>query len=101
MLGNGLDLTMSEVAFTKCRGGRGGIPPQAGLRVYPDYVYPVGVLVIMPLLAVRGDEDGCDSHLTCLPVHLFTVLTVFLVSVSRRCRSVTFLAKGDNQVGLR
>ena len=55
---------------------------QAGLRVYLDTVYPVEVLVIMPLLAVRDVTDSHDSHLNCLPVHLFTVLTVFLVSVS-------------------
>jgi len=27
MFGNGLDLTVSEVVFTKCRGGCGGIHP--------------------------------------------------------------------------
>lgn len=101
MLGNGLDLTMSEVAFTKCRGGRGGIPPQAGLRVYLNTVYPVEVLVIVLLLTFRDDVDGHGSHPTRLPVHLFTALIDFLVSVSRRCRAVTFLAKGDNRVGLR
>ena len=78
--------------LTKCRGG---------LRVYPDSVYLVGVTVSMLLLAVRDDVDGHSSHLTSLPVHLFAVLTVFLVSVSRQCRATTFLAKGDNRVGLR
>ena len=74
---------------------------QTGLRVYLNTVYPVEVLVIMLLLAFRDGVDGHNSYLTRLPVHLFTVLTVFLVSVSRRCRAATFLAKGDNRVGLR
>lgn len=62
MFGNGLDLTVSEVVFTKCLGGCGGIHP-GWFTCLPGFCLPCRVLVIMPLLAVRGDEDGRDSHL--------------------------------------
>ena len=101
MFGNGLDLMVSEVVFTKCRGGRGGVPPRL-VYVFTRILFTLsGVLVIMLLLAVRDGVDSHNSHLTCLPVHLFTALTVFLVGVTRRCRALTFLAKRDNLVGLR
>ena len=65
-----------------------------------DFVVTV-LNIFEVILHTRDGTDSHDSHLNCLPVHLFTALTVFLVSVSRRCHAATFLAKGDNRVGLR
>ena len=75
MFGNGLDLRCRRLCSRNAR----------LVYVFTRILFTLsGVLVIMLLLAVRDGVDGHSSHPTCLPVHLFTVLTVFLVSVSRR-----------------